>query len=206
MTPITAPHPPPPPANPAALVAARDAAVVCDASPLAVLAIVGPDAATLLQGQLSNDVKALGPDACQFTSFNSPKGRVLANFVLWKERDAEFRALLPADIAEAVRKRLSMYVLRSNVTLTDVSSQTVRFGIGGPTAATVIRAALGAVPATFGIVHHEGSTVLGLPGSRFVVVAPRATEAVTRETLSRHAMPAPFSVWQWLTIRAGVPV
>ena len=204
MTPDTASTPLT--ANSAALIAARDAAVVCDATPLAVLAIAGPDAATFLQGQLSNDVKALAPDACQYTSFNSPKGRMLANFVLWKEGDAEFRALLPADIAEPVRKRLSMYVLRSKVTVADVSAETVRFGIGGPTAATAVRAALGAAPALFGILRHEGVAVLGLPGPRFVVVAPKATAAGTRETLLRQAMPAPFSVWQWLTIRAGVPV
>lgn len=194
------------PADATALTAARDAAVVCDAGALAVVAIAGPDAANFLQGQLSNDVNALAPDACQHTSFNSPKGRMLANFVLWKEGDADFRALLPADIAEPVRKRLSMYVLRSKVTLIDVSAETVRLGIGGPIAAAAIRDAFGAVPATFTVARRGAITALGLPGARFVVIAPEAMAIATREALSRHATAAPFSVWQWLTIRAGIPV
>ena len=194
------------PDDPAALLAARDGAVVCDAGPLAVLAIAGPDAAVFLQGQLSNDVKALTPDVCQHTSFNSPKGRMLANFVLWKDGDADFRALLPEEIAEAVRKRLSMYVLRSKVTLTNASAETVRFGIGGPTAAAILGDALGAVPAPFGVVRSGAITVLGLPGPRFIVVVPEAAAEASRETLVRHATPAPYSVWQWLTVRAGVPV
>jgi folate-binding protein YgfZ len=194
------------PTDLAALSAARDAAVVCDVGPLAVLAIGGADAANFLQGQLSNDINALAPNACQHTSFNSPKGRMLANFVLWKEGDTDFRALVPADIAEPVRKRLSVYVLRSKVSLTDVSAETVRLGVGGPTAADALRDAFGVVPATFALARQGAISLLGLPGPRFVVIVPASMGVATREALSRHATAAQFSVWQWLTIRAGIPV
>ena len=99
-----------------------------------VLAVAGADAETFLQGQLSCDVRGLAPDACRYGSFNSPKGRMLANFALWRSRRAaeRFDLLLPADIAEPVARRLRMYVLRSKVTLTDVSAETCRFGVGGP--------------------------------------------------------------------------
>src|ERR1700746_2232604 len=63
------------------LVAARDAAVVCDLSALAVLRIAGPDAATFLQGQFTDDVAALGLGAAQYGAWCSPKGRMLANFL-----------------------------------------------------------------------------------------------------------------------------
>src|SRR5881409_3322710 len=75
-------------AHDGALLAARDAAVVCDLAPLCVLALAGADAAEFLQGQLSCDVKAITPGTCRFGSFNSPKGRVLANFVLWRDAAA----------------------------------------------------------------------------------------------------------------------
>ena len=97
-----------PAANPAEFAAARDGAVLCRLDPLAVLAIGGPDATSFLHGQLSSDVKGLAADACQFTSYNSPKGRMLANFVLWGEGGEDgiaYRALLPGDIAETVRRR-----------------------------------------------------------------------------------------------------
>ncbi len=194
------------PSDALSLRAARDAAVVCDLSPLAILAIAGPDAAAFLHGQLSSDVKGLEPDTWHYTSFNSPKGRMLANFVLWREGDTDFRALLPADIAEPVRKRLSMYVLRSKVTLTDVSQMTVRLGVGGPKAAAAVHNAFGAAPRAFAVNRADAIAVLGLAAGRFVVLAPAAGATAARDTLGEHARDAPFAVWQWLTIRAGVPV
>ncbi|MEO8675497.1 MAG: folate-binding protein, partial [Casimicrobiaceae bacterium] len=158
------------PASPAApnpaLMAARDAAVVCDLAPLAILAISGPDAAAFLQGQLSSDVPALAPDSAQFTTFNSPKGRMLANFVLWREGPDDFRALVPGDLAAPVRKRLAMFVLRSKVTLADVSDGSARFGVGGPKAADALRAASADAPGTLAVVRANGATLLGLPGPR----------------------------------------
>jgi len=191
-----------------ALAAARDAAVVCDLTELRLLAIAGADAAAFLHGQLSADVNGLAPDACRYASFNSPKGRMLANFVLWRDAaaDAGFRMLLPADIAEPVRKRLAMYVLRSKVALTDISAEGRCLGVGGPAGAHALRAALGAAPAVFEARAVGEMTLLGLPGPRFLVVAPAAAAEATRARLVLHATAAPFEVWQWLTIRAGVPV
>jgi tRNA-modifying protein YgfZ len=194
---------------PADFDAARDGAVVCSLDDLAVLTIGGADATTFLHGQLSSDVKGLAANACQFTSYNSPKGRMLANFVLWREGDGDgvaFHALLPADIAESVRRRLAMFVLRSKVTLVDVTADWARFGIGGPAAADALHAALGGVPETFALTRTAAATTLGLPGPRYVVMARRADAAPVYALLERHAKPVGFSAWRWLTIRAGVPV
>ncbi len=201
MPPI--PHDPPFPA------AARERAVTCDIAPFAVLAVTGLDAATFLQGQLSSDVAGLALDACQHSSYNSPGGRMLANFVLWRAGSGPadgFRVLLPADIVESVKKRLAMFVLRSKVTLADLSPGFVRLGVGGPGAADAVRAALGEAPPVFGIARRGETDILGLPGPRFVVVAPVADADALAAALAPHATAAPFDVWRWLTIRAGVPV
>jgi hypothetical protein len=198
----------PPPPDESALLAARDGAVVCDLAPLRVLAIGGADAETFLQGQLSCDVKGLRPEACRYGSFNSPKGRMLANFVLWRSPTARdrFEMLLPADIAEPVAKRLRMYVLRAKVVLTDVSAETRRFGVGGPAATTVLVAACGAAPAAHEAMPIGPATVLGLPGPRFVVLAATGAAEAVQARFTGHATAAEFDVWQWLTIRAGVPI
>ena len=197
------------PSAEAALDAARDAVVVCDLGRLRVLAIGGADAAAFLHGQLSSDVKGLAAGACRHTSFNSPKGRMLANFPMWRDpADREsFRALLPDDIAQPFTKRLSMYVLRSKVTLADISAQTCRLGVGGPDGADALARALGKAPAPFEVQTAGDATVLGLPGPRFVVIMPVASAEAVRENLLRQAAAAAsYEVWQWLTIRAGVPV
>ena len=192
------------------LAAARDASVVCDVSGLALVSVQGPDAAAFLHGQLSSDVAGLAAEACQYSSFNSPTGRMLANFVLWRggaEPGSGFYLLLPADIAPAVRKRLAMFVLRSKVTIDDVSDRWRRLGVGGPSAGQAIHAAFGIAPSEFGVAQAGAVTVVAVPGSRYYVLAPEGDASRVATALGVGASGfAPFEAWQWLTIHAGVPV
>ena len=104
---------------------------VCDlASFNAVLRVSGDDAETFLQGQTTNDVKALAVGAAQWNGWCTPKGRLLVTFAL--ARDASgFLMLLPAAFAEAVARRLRLFVLRSKVTISDVSAELPRYGVWG---------------------------------------------------------------------------
>ncbi|HVR93298.1 MAG TPA: folate-binding protein, partial [Casimicrobiaceae bacterium] len=86
------------------LAAARDAAVVCDLTPLAVMRVAGPDAAAFLQGQFTSDVAALAVGTAQYSAWCSPKGRMLANFLLLRAETTSFELLLPASMIAAVRK------------------------------------------------------------------------------------------------------
>src|SRR5262252_10653230 len=129
-----------------ALRAARDAAVVADLDPMHVLSIAGADAAAFLNGQLSVDTAGLPAGVCRYACFNSPKGRVLANLVVWREPPSHerFLFLLPGELAPAVVKRLSMYVLRSKVAIADATGEVARLGLGGPDSTRVAKLAWGA--------------------------------------------------------------
>jgi tRNA-modifying protein YgfZ len=189
------------------LAAARDAAVLCDLAPLASLAVAGPDAAAFLQGQMTNDVETLVVGASQFSAWCSPKGRVLANFLLRRVAEDSFELLLPVSLSEPIRKRLSMFVFRSRVTLADASDATVRLGAGGPTAATHLAAAFGAVPALHRSTAIEGGTLIALPGGRFVAcVVPEGAPVLWQRLSAAALCAAGFPCWQWLTVRAAVPV
>ena len=190
----------------AGLAAARQSAVVADLADCGLLAIEGADAATFLQGQLSNDVNALDPGRCQYTSYNSPKGRMLANLVLWQAAPQSYRALLPAELADGVARRLRMYVLRSKVSIGVPGDEAVLAGVGGPAGETVLVRTLGVAPAVFGVARVDGVTLLTLPGPRYVLVGPPGSRGEQRERLARHARPAAAAVWRWLTVDAGVPV
>jgi len=186
--------------------AARDSAVVCDLTPLHVVTVTGADATGFLQGQLSCDVTTLQPGAARFGTFNSPKGRVLANFVIWRDSALDgYSLLLAGDIAEGVAKRLRIYVLRSKVTIADVSDVTQRVGIGGPGAAAALRTVIDAVPAQLEVRAVGHVSLIGLPGPRFVALAPKA-DASLDAAFRKVATPASFDVWRWLTIRSGMPV
>jgi folate-binding protein YgfZ len=170
------------------------------------LIVDGLDAAAFLQGQLSSDVAGLEVGATQHTSYNSPGGRMLANFTLWHDAEGSYRARLDGGVAEAVRKRLSMFVLRSKVKIADVTATSAIFGVGGPRAIDAVRAALGAAPAPFRTAPEGVFTILGFPGPRFLVVAPAAAADQTRGALGRSARLASPAAWQWLLIHGGLPV
>jgi len=184
----------------------RDA-VVADASALAAIAIDGPDAATFLQGQLSNDIDALAPGQGQWTTYNSPKGRMLATLFLFRSPEAgEYTALLARDLAEAVRKRLAMFVLRAKVTLHAADGDDVFLGVGGPSAQDAIEEAFGRAPPAGSAARYGSAVVVQLPDGRFVVTAPHADATAVFDALARRATPAGAAVWAWLGVRAGVPM
>ena len=192
--------------NPAGeLAAARDAAVACDLAPLAALRVAGADAESFLQGQVTSDVEALAPGSLQLSAWCSPKGRVLANFIVRRIDAEQFELLLPRLLLESIRRRLSMFVLRSKVAIDDASAQTVRIGIGGPVALHCIAAAGGSAPAPYRSAAIDGGTIATLPGSRFIAfVAPAGAPALWDRLNGVRA--AGFPCWRWLTIRAGMPM
>jgi hypothetical protein len=193
--------------DPAAeLVAARDRAILCDLSSLAVLRVGGPDAEAFLQGQFTNDVAVLGPGSTQYSAWCSPKGRMLANFLLRRSGESTFELLLPASLGQAIAKRLRMFVLRSRVQVDDASAESVRLGIAGPDAGRAIAAVLGRVPVLGEAVSSVDLVVAALPGPRYVVAVTPGAAPPCWDRLRTHCRPAGFAAWQWSTIRAGVPI
>jgi len=188
------------------LVAARDAAVVCDLSALSVLRIAGPDAAAFLQGQFTDDVAALRPGEAEYGAWCSPKGRMLANFLIRRSGESIFELLLSQSLSDAIAKRLRMFVLRSRVAVDDASGESIRLGVGGPGAGKAIGAALGAPPAARAVASLGEALVVALPGPRYVVTVAPDGAARCWDRLALVCRPAGFAAWQWLTIRAGVPV
>lgn len=193
----------PPADRAAAFRAARDAAFVATLPGVAFVDVQGADAGPFLQGQLSSDVAALGAGAAQWSTYSSPKGRMLATPLLWRVAGREgYRVALAADVAEAIRKRLAMFVLRSKVTLT--ASPLAAIGIGGPLARAAVRQALGVDVAPGAAAAISAGDVAGLPDGRLLVAAaPDAADAIVA-ALAAHATPADESAWRWLGIRAGV--
>lgn len=89
-----------------------------DLSSLCVVDITGEDATSFLQGQFSNDLKKISPMRAQVTGYCTPKGRLLALPVIVGLEDG-YRLLVPDDIREGFLKRLSMFIMRAKVTVTE---------------------------------------------------------------------------------------
>ena len=74
--------------------------------------VSGADAAEFLHSQLSNHILDLQPGEACFATYNSPRGRVLANMLVLRRAD-RFLLVMAADLLDATIKRLRMFVLRS---------------------------------------------------------------------------------------------
>jgi tRNA-modifying protein YgfZ len=181
------------------------APLVCDLPPLATLRFSGDDARAFLQGQLTCDVSGLAPDRSVYGAYCTPKGRMLANFLLWSAEGA-FLMQAPAALREPLQKRLSMYILRSRVKAEDASGNWVAIGVAGKGAAELVRDAVGVVPdAMHGVAHRDSATVLHLPVDRYEILARREVASRIKEALAKEAAIAEPEFWEWLDVRAGVP-
>ena len=87
---------------------------------LGVLKVSGDDRASFLHNQLSNDVNNLPASHACYATYNTPKGRVLANMLVLNTGE-ELWLIMSADLIDAVAKRLRMFVMRSKAVLENVS-------------------------------------------------------------------------------------
>jgi folate-binding protein YgfZ len=86
-----------------------------------VVAVDGPDALTLLQGLITNDVRRLDAAPAMFAGLLSPQGKILFDFFVVRTPEGVLLDVV-RDCAGDLVKRLSMYRLRAAVTIKDVSA------------------------------------------------------------------------------------
>ena len=193
--------------NPATeLTTTAQGTVLADVSQFGTLRVTGEDAQSFLQNLLSNDIREVSPTQAQFSSFNSAKGRMLASFLISRDGD-DYLLQLPASLTEAMRKKLSMYVLRAKVKITDISNELIILGISGPAAQRTLQAQGSALPeSVLGTSQNQTISVIKYSDTRYQInLQPEQAEALWL-SLSSQATPVGSGSWDWLNIRAGLPV
>jgi len=180
---------------------------VCELASLALLRFTGADARVFLHNQLTCDVEALTPETSTYGSYCTPKGRILATFLLWRSADDYFMQL-PAALREPIQKRLSTFILRSKVKAVDVTSEWVLLGVSGVSAGALARLVAGTAPGSVhGVTHgKDGAIVIRLPGERFQLIVPAAAAQSVKELLAHQAEVTDPQHWDWLDIREGIPL
>jgi folate-binding protein YgfZ len=186
------------------LEAACSRAVVCPLSHFELLRVSGADAQTFLQGQLTCDVLKVTPTAARYCGYCTPKGRLIADFLLMRTPQA-YLMHLPADLCAVLAKRLSKFVLRARV---DIERETAlrAIGVAGPDAVALLRQSVGEPPRLpLESIQYPGATLLRLPGAAFLAIALQPDMAGLWDVLARQSTPAGMECWNWLQIRAGIP-
>ena len=171
---------------------------VCNVSGWGVIRAQGADAASFLQGQLTNDILALNASHARFAGFCSAKGRLQASFVVWSEDADSFLLACSSSLLAPTLKRLSMFVMRAQCRLSDASGEIALRGATGLTAEAWIADA-----DVWARRDRNGATAIRLPDAaglrRALLVAPAAVADV--------AMPAAglsIEAWRWLDVQSGI--
>jgi len=98
----------------------------------ALLRVSGADAETFLQGQLSNDISKLDASSIQLNAYCQHQGKILTLFWVMRRQNSFFLSF-PADLLEAIKPRLQMFVIMSDVFIEDVTKDYIQVGSIGET-------------------------------------------------------------------------
>ena len=164
---------------------------------LGVIRAEGEDAAKFLHGQLTQDFSLLGLSEARLAAFCSAKGRMQASFIAFKRSHTDILLVCSRDLLAPTLKRLSMFVLRSKVKLSDASAELTLCGLAGEAVQALAPGAhapwsrqdLGAAT----LVHLYPAD--GTP--RALWVAPAGTPLPTAPALKPED-------WLWGEVRSGV--
>ena len=176
------------------------------------IGVSGDDAASFLHGQLTNDVEHLNGEQVRLAGYCTPKGRLLASFLMWRNATTIYLQV-SRGIQAPIQKRLQMFVLRAKAKLHDATqdeANQVILGLGGKHASAVLPQWFDSLPATpFSKVEGNAGTLLrvadafGLPRYQWLTSAANA-EAVWPQLAARLARGG-NDAWRLSEIHAGVP-
>jgi folate-binding protein YgfZ len=161
----------------------------------------GEDAAKFLHGQLTNDFSLLGLSEARLAGFCNAKGRLQASFIGFKLGPADILLLCSQDLLAATLKRLSMFVMRSKLKLTDASHDFEVFGLSGD---ALLEASKNIASYAYSVwAKHEfqhGSLVNLYPAddvARALWVVPVGATVPAGDTLTAEQ-------WAWGEVRSGI--
>jgi folate-binding protein YgfZ len=172
------------------------------------IAVAGEEAASFLHKQLTNDVEHLGMHDVRLAGYCTPKGRLQATFLIWRNADAVYLQL-PREVQAPLQKRLSMFVMRAKAKLSDASTEVV-LGFGGAKAPAALEQLFGSVPATpYSKLEHELGTLIRLADAfgapRYQWLTTNAAAQAAWPALAATLLVAGEDAWRLAAIHAGVP-
>ena len=157
--------------------ALAQSAVLFDSTATTTLvSLAGPDTESLLQGVVSQDVKALAAGHHAPALLLTPKGGLIAALEILRLSHDAFLVACDALVGEAVAKKLARYVISEDVVVTDVTADHAVLSLRGPKAPAIAdaeRLAPGAlaVEGTTAVVRSE---IGGLAAVDLVLLRPAA--------------------------------
>jgi folate-binding protein YgfZ len=170
------------------------------------LACEGPDSARFLQGQLTCNVQEVSAAQAQPGAHCTPKGRMVANFLLAQTTEHSYCMRTERGTLPALTSALAKYIVFSKAKLRDSSADFIVLGLQGPTIGTLLTPLCGSLPESAGAIIQTTSGYL----LRCRGVEPRY-EYWVHTTMMDSLWPQLSGLqltspgfWQWLDIRDGL--
>lgn len=164
---------------------------------LGVIRAQGDAAARFLHAQLSQDFLNLTPSQARLAAYCSANGRMLASFVGLQASTDEILLICSSDLLPTTLKRLSMYVLRSALKLSDASLDFALYGLAGEALRNLVP---GGLPA-WSVTRSGQAYVIGLPPcdqvQRALWVAPLSADKPPGLAISE-------TIWRWGEVQSGI--
>src|SRR5262245_10807982 len=168
----------------------------------AVIAVAGEDRQAFLQGLVSNDTAKVSASRAIYATLLTAQGRFLFDMFI-VERDGGYLLDCAGPRRAELIKRLSMYRLRSKVTIADADADwcvALLFGEGAAAAVGLGEHAGSAAPCGGGVAMIDAR----LPELGVRLLLPRATARATLESL-KAANDSDGTAYHRLRIGLGVP-
>lgn len=158
-----------------------------------VVRVSGEDRQTFLHGQLSNDINNLQTGQACYATYNTPKGRVIANMIVVNRGD-DLLLIMAQDLLEATVKRLRMFVLRAKAVFEILED----YAVGAELEASAEPLAAQEPNLAFATQQDsDGICSIALPHGGILRIAP--------ETALPPYDAAAESAWRLHEIRSGYP-
>jgi folate-binding protein YgfZ len=199
--------------------AAIKSAALFDRSSSGKIEVRGPEAPEFLHNLCTNDVKNLPLGGGCEAFFCNERARALFHCRIYHMRlggrDALWIDMTPG-YAEALLKHLDRHLIAEQVELADRTMEFAQCHLAGPTASTVLAAAIGEPMPELQLHQHMERTIadtavhirrhdpLGVPGFDIVCLTNHAPQ-IRSQLISFGAIPADGTAWEWLRIEAGTP-
>jgi folate-binding protein YgfZ len=168
---------------------------------LNILEISGEDAGDFIQAQFTNDISQLSDQNSQYSAWCNSRGRIIANFFISRVHDA-YLLTLPGEMIDMVYQRLSMYILRSRVSLTDKSKIYRCIGLCELDAIERLS------ESSEGSNSNKAFVLVDMPvdkGKRFILIDMKEDRSSLHEFFDSTILIGDEKLWQKFDILAGLP-
>ena len=176
--------------------------VISPLSSFAVLAVSGDDRHAFLHGQFINDLNLIESPAAQLSAWCNPKGQVITNFIIINT-GISYLLIFKQDLKDYVLKRLTMFVLRSDVKIEDISETSPLVGIANINDLSILTED---VPTNAGdIIANEGIIIVSHPDNSGRYLITGTIEALINKLPELNVKLNNSSSWELLDILSGLP-